>query len=30
VRVMAESAGADEDEMATALWDNAQNVFGPW
>ncbi len=30
VRVMAESAGVDEDEMATALWDNAQHVFGPW
>ena len=30
VRVMAASAGVDEDEMATALWDNAQRVFGPW
>jgi TatD DNase family protein len=30
VRVMAESAGVDEDAMATALWDNAQQVFGPW
>ncbi len=30
VRVMAESAGVDEDTMGTALWDNAQRVFGPW
>jgi TatD DNase family protein len=30
VRVMAASAGVDEDAMATALWDNAQRVFGPW
>jgi len=30
VRVMAESAGVPEDEMAAALWDNAQRVFGPW
>jgi TatD DNase family protein len=30
VRVLADSAGVDEDEMATALWDNAQRVFGPW
>jgi len=30
VRVMAEAAGVDEDEMATALWDNAQRVLGPW
>jgi TatD DNase family protein len=30
VRAMAESAGTDEDVMATALWDNAQRVFGPW
>ena len=30
VRVMAEAAGVPEDEMAAALWDNAQRVFGPW
>ena len=30
VRVMAESAGVAEDDMAAALWDNAQLVFGPW
>ena len=30
VRVMAESAGVTEDEMASALWINAQQVFGPW
>ncbi|MBI1377270.1 MAG: YchF/TatD family DNA exonuclease [Frankiales bacterium] len=30
VRVMAESAGVDEDTMARALADNAQRVFGPW
>lgn len=30
VRVMAEAADVDEDTMATALWDNAQRVFGPW
>jgi len=30
VRVMADSAGVAEDAMATALWDNAQRVFGPW
>ena len=30
VRVMAESAGVTEDEMASALWINAQRVFGPW
>jgi TatD DNase family protein len=30
VRVMAQSAGVPEDEMAAALWDNAQRVFGPW
>ena len=30
VRVMAQSADVDEDEMAAALWDNAQRVFGPW
>jgi TatD DNase family protein len=30
VRVMAESAGVDEDTLAHALWDNAQSVFGPW
>ena len=30
VRVMAEAAGLPEDEMAAALWDNAQRVFGPW
>lgn len=30
VRAMAENAGVDEDAMATALWDNAQRVFGPW
>ena len=30
VRVMVESAGVDEDDMASALWDNAQRVFGPW
>jgi len=30
VRVMADAAGVPEDEMATALWDNAQSVFGPW
>ncbi len=30
VRVMAQSADVDEDTMATALWDNAQHVFGPW
>lgn len=30
VRVMAESAGVDEDTLGAALWDNAQRVFGPW
>jgi TatD DNase family protein len=30
VRVMAESAGVDEDEMASALWGNALRVFGEW
>ena len=30
VRVMADSAGVAEDDMAAALWDNAQAVFGPW
>jgi TatD DNase family protein len=30
VRVLAQSAGVDEDVMAAALWDNAQRVFGPW
>jgi TatD DNase family protein len=30
VRVMAGSAGVPEDEMAAALWANAQRVFGPW
>lgn len=30
VRVMAESAGVEEDVLAAALWDNTQRVFGPW
>jgi len=30
VRAMAEAGGHDEDELAQALWDNAQRVFGPW
>ena len=30
VRVMAESAGIDEDEMAAALWTNARRAFGDW
>jgi TatD DNase family protein len=30
VRAMAEVRGLDEDAMATALWDNAQRVFGSW
>jgi len=30
VRVLAESAGVPEDDMAAALWANAQQVFGLW
>jgi TatD DNase family protein len=30
VRVMAESAGVDEDTMAAAIWSNTQRVFGEW
>ena len=30
VRAMAETTGVDEDTLATALWTNAQRVFGPW
>lgn len=30
VRVMAASAGVDEDTMAGAIWDNTRRVFGEW
>ncbi|TAK68693.1 MAG: TatD family deoxyribonuclease [Actinomycetota bacterium] len=30
VRTMATVRGLSEEDMATALWDNAQRVFGPW
>ncbi len=30
VRVLAESAGVDEDSMAAALWTNARRAFGDW
>lgn len=30
VRVMAESAGVTEDEMAAAIWDSTRRVFGEW
>jgi len=30
VRAMASTLDVDEDTLATALWNNAQHVFGPW
>ncbi len=30
VRVMAASAGVDEDTMSRAIWDNTRRVFGEW
>jgi TatD DNase family protein len=30
VRAMASTLDVDEDTLATALWHNAQHVFGPW
>jgi len=30
VRVMAASAGVEEDTLSAALWDNTQRVFGAW